>query len=282
MKQHSHLYDVFDKNKYWIFFTYFLLIVEFLAFSVLPYLLGKTVDGLILKNYNSFWIYLTIFISATLIGTIRRRLDTRVFSKVWERKSLEVLRSLKNKNIPGTTIISRLNWMSVYGDFFEHTLPTTLHSSIELLVASFMIWLVIPNTSYVLIFMAILGISLSYFVSFRLMKYQKQYQKIREETDAKIVQDKQDETELINANYESMRKNSVKRSDLEAFNWRSIEILSIVGIVIAIFALIESSYSLGSIMSTLMYTDSLFQKSSMMSFYFFHLRQIKMVDEFLD
>lgn len=271
--------NVFQQNKLWICFTYLLLIVEYVAFAALPYMLGKTIDGLLLRDYEAFGFWLGSFVAATIVGTARRRLDTRVFQRVWLSKSLEAIKKLRERGVANSFIVSRMGWIKTYGDFFEFTLPATFHAVIEVAVAIFMIWLVMPITSLLLAGLILVGITTSYVLGHYVQKVDKEWQILRERADAKLMVG---ELDGIEEDYEGIRKRQVQRSDLDALNWRWLEILQILATVIAIFALVNVDYSVGSIMTTLLYTTKLFEKAGILTYYFWHVKQIQMVDNMLE
>jgi hypothetical protein len=273
------LKSVFTANRRWIFCAYTLLTVEFAVFAILPHLLGNTIDSLLKDEYRDFWIYVGAFVVGITIGTTRRRLDVRVFQQVWVDKSLESIKKLRERGVGLSFILSRVGWIRTYGDFFEFTVPSTFNCVIEIVISAAMIWLVIPVTAYLLIGLALVGILSTYIFSFYVQRVQMEWQKLREDTDARIVSG---EFSTIEEDYDKMRHKHVRHSDLDAFCWRWIEILSIVSSIIAIFALVRSNQSVGSIMATLVYTGKLFEKSGILSFFFNHLKEIQMVDKILE
>lgn len=275
----KNLKSVFFANRRWICCAYILLTIEFAIFAVLPHLLGNTIDSLLKDEYRDFWIYVAAFVVAVSIGTTRRRLDVRVFQQVWVDKSLEAIKKLRERGVGLSFILRRVGWIRTYGDFFEYTVPSTFNCVIEIAISVVMIWLVIPYTAVLLSFLALVGIFSTYVFSFYVQKVQSQWQELRELTDAKIVAG---DFSMLEEDYDKMRHKHIRRSDLDAFCWRWIEILSIVSSIIAIFALVQSHQSVGSIMATLVYAGKLFEKSGILSFYFNHLKEIQMVDQILE
>lgn len=272
------LHTVFTRNKRWIFFTYLMLCVEFALFSILPHMLGKTIDALLAGSRQQFYMYLLASVAACIIGTARRRLDTRVFMQVWVDKSLDSIKDLLNRGIRKSFILSRVGLVGTYGNFFEFTIPSTFSAVIEILISFLMIWWVIPEMSYWLGALALLAIFSTYAFSFSIQRVERETQVLREETDARIVNDDFDQLEQ---DYNGLRDKYIQKSDLDAYCWRWVEVLSIIASVIAIFALVDSKQSAGTIMSSLMYTGKLFEKAGVLSFFFNHWKQIKMVDDVL-
>lgn len=180
------------------FFTYLMLCVEFALFSILPHMLGKTIDALLAGSRQQFYMYLLASVAACIIGTARRRLDTRVFMQVWVDKSLDSIKDLLNRGIRKSFILSG-----------------------------------------------------------------------------------NDDFDQLEQDYNGLRDKYIQKSDLDAYCWRWVEVLSIIASVIAIFALVDSKQSAGTIMSSLMYTGKLFEKAGVLSFFFNHWKQIKMVDDVL-
>ena len=279
MNKDSHLREVFYSNKYWILFTYLLLLVEFSLFAVFPYIEGKTIDSLLKNNYQWFYVFITTSILTAVVGTTRRRVDTRVFQKVWSKKSLETINRLKNRNISNSVILSRIRWISTYGDFFEYTMPTAIRCVIEIIVSTIMIVSFLNWMSSLIIVLAFVGLATSYLISFHVQTKKREYQETREQTDVDINNDIYSNLEL---SYDKMRKIQIRISDLEAFAWRWFECLHIVGSIITMMTIVKLHPTVGGILSAMIYTNKLFDNAMMMTTYFWHLKEIQMVDQMLE
>jgi hypothetical protein len=275
--------SVFRANRRWIASTYALLCVEFVAFSGLPYLLGRTIDGLLAGDRRYFGVYLSCSLAAFVLGVTRRRLDTRVFTGVWVGKSLESIRRLAARGVSKSYILSRVGLVGTYGNFFETTVPATVAAVVDLVVSFVMVWMVVPTTAYVVGLEALVAVGSTYVFSFFIQRVERETQFVRERADARIVAD---DLSHIEADYAHLRRKYVRRSDIDAACWGFVDLLKIAADAIALFALVrwaagQATPPVGTMMATLMYTAKLFEKAGFLSSYFNHLKQIQMVDDIL-
>lgn len=269
------LREIFKKNKWWIGFTYCVLLLEFLIFALVPYLLGKAVDGLLQQDYHSFGVYVALSTVGLVIGFFRRRFDTRIFMRIWRDKATDTVKDMNQRGVDSTKVVSRYRLVGTYADFFEFTLPTSISSMMEIAVSLFMIWLVLPWGSLFVLILALLAMLSYYYFSFQIQKTELEIQKLREKTDAAIVAQ---DMSTIDADFEEMRQKWVKRSDLDAYSWSVNDILAIVAEVAILILVVVNGHSVGTIMSTLTYVYKLFERTGLLSFYFNHVKQIEMVD----
>ena len=275
--------SVFRANRRWIATTYALLGIEFAAFSVMPYLLGKTVDGLLAGRRRYFGIYLACSLGAFVLGVVRRRLDTRVFTGVWVDRSLVSIRRLASGGVSKSYILSRVGLVGTYGNFFETTVPATVSAVVDLVISFAMIWVVVPVTAAIVGLEALLAIASTYVFSFFIQRVERQTQVARERTDARIVAD---DLSRIEADYAGLRRQYIRRSDIDATCWGVVDLLKIAADATAMLALVrwaalQPTPPVGTILATLMYTARLFEKAGFLSAYFNHLKQIQMVDDIL-
>ncbi|MGL5955512.1 MAG: ABC transporter six-transmembrane domain-containing protein [Brevinema sp.] len=68
--------------KYQVLGTFLLLVLENILFLVQPLFIGKAIDGGIAGDYIPLLVMVAIYLCGILIGTVRRIVDTRIYSKM--------------------------------------------------------------------------------------------------------------------------------------------------------------------------------------------------------
>ena len=271
--------DIFLSNRVKITCTYFLLLFEFVIFAIAPFLLGKAVDGLLEKDNGSFITYLLLLLVALFIGFFRRVYDTRVYSSIWGDRVKQTVKGLKQREVSQPKIISRYRLLYIYSDFFEYTIPNSLASFVEIIVAFFMIGFVVP----IHIFFALFGLTFVsmlfyYILSFRIQKVDFNIQHLKEKIDAEII----DKEAAVDVNIDDITQQYIKKSDLEAAGWGLNDVCCVIAEVIVVLTIIAENQTTGTIMATLTYVWKLFTHTGCFSYYFNHKKQIEMADEFLN
>ncbi len=279
MRSLTHLLDVVKRHKLPIALTYAMLITEVILFSLVPYLMGLSVDSLLKGSTNHFFLYLGIVSFATVISVARRRFDTRTFMKVWREKVMGAIRLYTKRNVDRTKIISRAALANTYGSFFEHTIPSIITAVIDVIVAIIMIALVVPKTAMVITLLVLIAIFVQHRVSNVMRKIEMQIQDLQEQHDGYIVDNNLD---AVDATQATMAKLYIKNSDIEAACWRSLEIISIIVEVIIIFSLIQGQLTAGMILATVAYGRNIFDQTNFMNYLFTHIREIQVCTAYLD
>jgi len=100
----SKIIDIFTEYKYKLVLIYFFTLMAELSFIIQPYLLGKSIDGLI----EGTWLWMILlFISyciSNLFNYKRMVYDTKVYTQIYNDI---VLRFLKNNNKPDSVKVAR-------------------------------------------------------------------------------------------------------------------------------------------------------------------------------
>ena len=100
----SKIIDIFTEYKWKLLLIYFFTLMAELSFIIQPYLLGKSIDGLI----SGTWLWMILlFISyciSNLFNYKRMVYDTKVYTQIYIDI---VLRFLKNNNKPDSVKVAR-------------------------------------------------------------------------------------------------------------------------------------------------------------------------------
>jgi ABC-type multidrug transport system fused ATPase/permease subunit len=272
------LRQTFQANRKWILFTYTVMLFEFVLFAMMPWLLGRAVDGLIEKSDTDFYIYGGLSVLGLLVGIFRRQMDTRVFMGIWKRQAVHSIEDMQKREVEGSKIISRYRLVGTFADFFETTVPTAVGAIVDIGVAFFMLFAALEWGGLVPFVTAAIAMGVYYFVAKRILIIDRTLQKLKEKTDEKILET----GEPVEEEFDGMRKEWVKRSDMEALSWGLNDLFWVVCEVFAVYWLLSGGETVGTVMAAIVYVDRLFSRTSMLAGFFNHQQEIKMVKEVLE
>lgn len=85
------LWGIVKDHKYQVLGTFFLLIFENILFLILPLLIGQAIDAAFVQNYLPLFTMIGFYILSIVIGTIRRMVDTRIYSDMHLKIAQKIL-----------------------------------------------------------------------------------------------------------------------------------------------------------------------------------------------
>ena len=273
------LSEIFNNNKKWLCITYTILLVEFTLFALMPWLLGKAVDQLILGDWDTFWFYIGCCSVGVLIGTGRRLLDTRAFTKIWAKAAVKTIQRLIARDVSSPKIMSRRDLVRRYADFYEFTIPQTVSAIIDIIVALVIIGLAIGTPVSWIGGLLMLSFCSSYFWSCKIQKVEQASQKIREEINHHI--DDRNEEKMEGA-FDAIVTKYIRHSDYDAASWGFTDVMSIAAEIILVMCLIQQEATTGTIMSTITYCWRLFIRANIISWFFMNLKHIEVANDYLN
>lgn len=272
------LKSIYQNNKRWIYTTYVILITEFVAFAVLPYILGKAIDALLSGDRNYLFFYIGLCLTAFGVGFVRRRLDSRIFCRIWGSCVTQTIVNMIDRNVDTTKIISRAGMVKVFADFYEYQVPNIISSIIDILVAAVIIIMVIPVTGSVAVGLVALSYLTMWGVSRRIQKIEVGLQHNREAIDKAITTK---DVATIQDGYQERAASFIRHSDWDATGWAVVDILSIVAAITVVVALVSGNKTAGEIMATLDYTWGMFRRMGPLASSLNQWQQMKVADQFI-
>lgn len=87
-----------------------------------PFVLGKSIDGLLKNDYNPLIVYATLHILHLFLGTWRRIYDTKTFSAIFTDTAILLAAKLKDKGFDKSIIVARVGLSKEMINFFENDL----------------------------------------------------------------------------------------------------------------------------------------------------------------
>ena len=262
--------EILKENKFKIVFIYSLLVIQYCLFSLIPFLLGKAIDGLLQKENTNLIYLLLAEITALLIGFFLKRYDTKVFMRIFAQKAIKAIQILRDKNVIPSKIVSRYQLVGYYSDFFEFSLPQILNAFIGASTALAMLFYTDYRIGIISSFLFILMIYNNKILSYKTQKVDLDIQHTKE-TITQTLMDNQDyQPHLIN-----LGNNYIKKSNLDALNFFFNDSLSIAMHISVLLMLVYTQPSIGVITSTLMYVDKIYGTTFNIFYFFMFMRGIE-------
>jgi ABC-type multidrug transport system fused ATPase/permease subunit len=272
------LRDIYQAHKTRIVFAYGVYAFEFTLFALLPMMLGKAIDSLILGHYWMLMVYVGISLAGGTIGFFRRRIDTRVFSLIWSEYATKAVINLLNKGVEKTRIVSRASFVGQYSSFLEYTLPSVVSSVFNICVSLFLITWAAPIAGLPVVVLVGTTLSTCYFFSNKIKKVESNLQSTRELSHTGIVNG---EVDVVEKTYVEQNRLYIQRSDLDATSWGLMDLFCLITQILVVFAIVQQGHTVGTIMSTLAYTDSIFNRMFALSDGIVNWRQVEIANSLL-
>lgn len=269
--------EILKENKLQITFIYAMLIIQYGLFSLIPYLLGKTIDGLLIKDNFYLLILLTAEITALLIGFFLKRYDTKVFMKIFCDKAIKAVQILRNKNIIPAKIAARYQLVGYYSDFFEFSLPQIIQAFIGATTALTMLYLTDHKIGILATILFIGMITVNKIYSYKTQKIDLNIQAEKENINHSLMEN------LEYKNYlQNLSQNYVKKSNLDAANFFFNDSLSIIMHLATMLILVYTQPTVGAITSTLLYVDKLYSVTFNVFYFFMFIRGIENTNKLIN
>jgi len=228
------IYNIFKEYKYKLLLIYFFMFLTELSIIIQPYLLGKSIDGLLGGTW--LWIIL-LFISyfiSNLFNYKRMVYDTKVYTQIYNDI---VLRFLKINNDPDSVKVARTDMahdivgvLEEYVHYYIATIITIFGSIGFIYVTNWKVGLLVTLALIVIIFAVLVF-----------------YEKIRQAINVRNNHYENKVTAIQNGYDTSVsffnrrRKLSIFESTLQGKNWFSVGIIKSIFLVFSIILLITTS-----------------------------------------
>lgn len=133
------LWGIFCRFKWSILGTFGLVVIENLIFIAQPYLIGKTVDGLIAGDYADLKFYMVVALTYVCVTTLRMSYDDRTYATIRSSLSIEtVVHQQRAKSSLSETSERTALCDEILG-FFERGLFVIVKSIVEITGAMVML-----------------------------------------------------------------------------------------------------------------------------------------------
>jgi ABC-type multidrug transport system fused ATPase/permease subunit len=209
-------------------FTYALNVIEDLLELSYPWATGLAIDGLIAHDMRAaIWIVLA-WTARGLIGGARKMYDTRVYNDVYSAIVVETVSRQRAAGAPVSSVAARSAMAREFVMFFERDIPVLFTAVVGILgSAAMLFWYDLWIASFACaLFLPVYLINRVY--SARSLTLN---QGLNGQLETEVGVIERAEPAEVAAHYKALRRYRVKLSDAEAFNWTSVELLSIFAFV---------------------------------------------------
>ena len=265
--------SIFTRFKWRISFTFSLVIIESLLDIFFPLLIGIAINDLLDNKLDGIYYLVGLGGVALIIGSARRFYDTRIYSTIYKKVTVELVQKEFNKDSSTSKISARSDLMTEFVDFLEESMPAVIDAIIGL------IGIVIIIASLNLdVFWACMGllvlVAIVYVVTgelnFRLNTgFNNQLEKQVQVIESKNIG-------LIGNHFKRLMKWNIHLSDLETVNYFVIWVGVIMLLAYTPVTVIESGVvKYGLVFAILMYVFDYIEKLVTMPLFIQQLIRLK-------
>jgi ABC-type multidrug transport system fused ATPase/permease subunit len=211
-----------------IVLTYTLTFIEDLLELSYPWATGVAIDGLLEHDYKTAAPIVVAWTLRSAMGCFRQMYDTRLYTSVYNSIVSETILRQRAAGIHSTSVAARSAMSRDFVTFFEKDVPVVVTSIIGIIGSAVILFyydLVIGAVTASL-FIPVYLINRGY-VRRSLMLNEGLNDQL--EREVQIIETV--EPEAIHHHFEQVRCWRVKLSDAEAYNWTTVEVLSILAFV---------------------------------------------------
>lgn len=235
-----------QQNRRGLSVTYGLIILESTIALSRPYFLGLATSDLLSERFDGLLYLMGLQCALIVVGYVRRRYDTRVFTNVYVRLVLQMFQKRLSIKDDDSKLFALTSLCYEFTDFLENKLTYYIESLYGVFGALLMlyfldnqlIWLciglsilsIIPNISY--------GKKMNELNFLKNNEFEKQYTFISQK----------DYPEIEN-HFNRLGQWFIKISDYGAINYGGMELLSTVGIGAALFLISQDGTSIKEIIA---------------------------------
>ena len=183
------LKDIAKRNKRQLFLTFLLVAMENLMAILYPLFAGFAINAVVKGDVLYALSYAVVVFVMWTIGMFRRRVDTRVFTKIYAEMAVPMIINQRNKGNDASAVAARVALSREFVDFFELHLPIFITSLVSIVGALVMLL-------FLEIWVGILGL----FIMFILVLWIPRLAKINDKLYSKLNNRLENEVYLIEKN----------------------------------------------------------------------------------
>lgn len=272
------LIEIFKRNKLLICLTYFALALEETFISLIPFFLGLAIDTLIEDDYYCFWIYIIIIVFCVGLSVVRRLCDTRLYANIWAGLASDRIKSLINKGVERSRILSRTHMLIEYTRFYEYALPNGISAFIDIFISLAMLFYFMPKVSLVVLILLGFAFYVQYYIAIIQQKIDDERQKVKEILNETIMHSEHPD---VSAYLISQSKQMIRASDWDAYGYGAHEFIANIAETIVIFSLVFGAFSTGAIMTNLTYVYKMFSRVGSLGCSMLHFKILENYNTYL-
>lgn len=218
------LWGIFTRFKWSILGTFCLVVIENLILIAQPYLIGRTVDGLIAGDYSNLKVYICVALAHVCITTTRMGYDDRTYARIRARLSIEtVIHQQRAKSSLSETSERTALCDEILG-FFERGLFVIVKSFVEIIGA--MAMLAYFDWRICLAAFSSMVVSQLIWISTR-SRVKALFTQRNNQREKKVQEIESGNHQRIANHFNSIARIKVKLSDYEAFSSGAFELMGV-------------------------------------------------------
>lgn len=248
----KHVGKILKKYKLKLLLIYFYMLMAEGLLVVEPFILGKSIDGILSNSYSWIIILLILFILSNLFMYKRMVYDTKVYTKIYNEI---VLKFVNNKQVSNSAKIARTDMANQLIDFIEHYAHFYISTLITIIGSLYFIFYQNYYVGLIVLF-CILPISLIVIKFYKKIKQATVVSHDHYEQKVDII-NKESELE-IETFFKRRRRLLIMSSNLQGQNWTLINSTKSIFLILAIICLSKTSLNLteGEIISSYAYINN--------------------------
>jgi hypothetical protein len=245
-----------------IAFTYALTVIEDLLELSYPWATGLAINGLLARDYRMIAPVMIAWLLHTAIGCGRQMYDTRLYTQVYNTIVTDTVLRQRQVGVEPTKVAARSAMSREFVTFFEKDMPVVINTLVSIVGSALILFyydLVIGGVA-ALLFIPVAILNRSYMRRSLMLNEGLNNQL---EHEVQVIEGAQEGA--VARHYAEVRNWRVKLSDADAFNWTTIEGLSIL---VFLLVLVRVAYmpgvEVGTIFAIFVYVWRLMEKLDLM------------------
>lgn len=247
----NYISAIIKENKLSIIFTYSTILIEIIGISLLPGLLGVTLNQLFEKNYIFLVYYVAFFLFLSLISFFRQLYDTRVYSKIQSDLCVKIVEDQYSKQIEKSKIVGRTNFIKSIVNFVEFNIPQIATNIVSFLVSLLILYFYGAQYFFLCIFLILPMWILTRKYAPLIAKANHIENNVQEKHAGVIYNGVISDVKL---HYNRLRFLEIKISNLNAFHFGFNELfVSVVYVLTLLFVTADKSMQIGTVYAIISY-----------------------------
>ncbi|MCI5045327.1 MAG: ABC transporter six-transmembrane domain-containing protein [Aquisalinus sp.] len=227
--------NIFKRYGLTISITLALLLFENALEILIPYLMGRAIDGLVGGNTVPLWQFTGVIFVLLAVGIGRRVYDTRAYGRIYREAAGRTAEREVSKGAPTSRVTARVNFVYEFIQFFELMLPMGLTASITLLGAIVMLAIISPLLSILTLLVAFV-VAAIFFISRK--KIERFNKGVNDEMERQVDVLETRNATRINHHFAALVRWRIRLSDLEAATYGASYFVALSLLTGAIYVLI--------------------------------------------
>lgn len=235
----NYILKLIKNYRYSLITIYIYIFIAQLIFLAEPFIIGKMIDGLLVKNY--FWMYLFLAMEIIFVFFVYKRMvfDTKVYVKMYNELIFQYLD--RDKNSTTSEKLARTDLANNIINFLEWDVHYYIYSIITLVGTLFFIFIQHIPTGFIVLTCAIP-------VIFIVLKF---YKKIEQGTrvgnshyEQKMTIMETEDNNKIETFFKRRAKIIIAQSTLQGKNWMSLNFTKTIFLILALVVFTSDTLNL--------------------------------------